>query len=119
MITHLVLYFALPLALTLFIPGVRALLAAIVSLGGVIGWQDFAYWQAANSPDFIGPPALPIGSGAVSLAAAGLMIGAFTRAIGIGLNAAGLRPAPAWHLVILTGVSAVIGSAYYFGLIRF
>jgi hypothetical protein len=117
-ITQLVLYFALPLALTLFMPGVRALLAAVVSLGGAIGWQDYAFWQAANSPDFIGPPALPMGTGAVSLAAAGLMIGAFTRAIGIGLNAVGVRPAPSWHFIILAAVSAAVGSAYYFGLIR-
>jgi hypothetical protein len=118
MLTDTVLCFALPLALTLFMPGVRALLAAVVSLGGAIGWQDFAFWQAANSPDFVGPPALPIGSGALSLAAAGLMIGAFTRVIGIGLNAAGIRPAPAWHFVILVIVAGVIGTAYYFGLIR-
>jgi hypothetical protein len=118
MLTNTLLSFALPLALTLFMPGVRLFLAAVVAVGGVIGWQGFAFWQAANSPDFTGPPALPIGSGALSLAAAGLMIGAFTRLIGIGLNAAGVRPAPAWHFVILAGVSALIGSAYYFGFIR-
>ncbi|MFO1186686.1 MAG: hypothetical protein U1E87_04085 [Alphaproteobacteria bacterium] len=99
MLGQFILSFAIPLVLTLLAPGVRFFLAAVTQ-AGAIGWQDFAFWQAANSEDFVGPPALPITAGAVSVAAAGLMIGAFTRLTAIGLIAAKVKLAMPHHLAL-------------------
>lgn len=118
MLGQFILSFAVPLVLTLVAPGVRLFLAAVTILAGAIGWQDFAFWQAANSEDFVGPPALPLTAGAVSLAAAGLMIGAFTRLTAIGLTAAKVKLAMQHHLGILACMTALVGTAYWFGWIR-
>jgi hypothetical protein len=118
MVSQFILSFLVPLVLTLLAPGVRLFFAAVAVFAGAIGWQDFAFWQAANSEDFVGPPALPITAGAVSLAAAGLMIGAFTRLTAIGLTAAKVRLAMQHHLALLAGFSALVGTAYVFGWIR-
>jgi hypothetical protein len=118
MLTNLALCFGLPLLLTLLMPGVRLFLAAVVGVGGAIGWQDWAFWQAANSPDFIGPPALPLTEGAVDLAVAGFAIGVLTRGTALGLSAARIHVTPAKFAAIFIGAGSVVGAAYALGFIR-
>lgn len=114
----LLLSFCIPLVLTIVMPGLRSLLAAATAVGGVIGWQDYAFWQAANSPDFIGPPALPIGTGALSLSMAGLAIGVLTRVIAHGFHRTKRPLTWPWLILVFVGVSLAVGAAYFAGLIR-
>ncbi len=120
MSTVLLLSFLIPLALTLFAPGLRWLIAMTVLVAAAIGWQDYAYWAAANSADFVGPPKLPyLTNGAVALSAAGLAIGVLTRAIGHGFHTASGKPLNwPWLILVFIGVSAAVGAAYSAGLFR-
>lgn len=115
--TILIFSFAVPLVLTLFAPGLRALAAISAVMIALLGWQTYAFWEAANSPpDFIGPPALPMGRGAVNLSAAGLSIGTLTRGIQYALLAARVSvPFPGLALIFAL-VSAAVGGLYELGL---
>ena len=120
MMTAIILSFGIPLILTLVAPGLRWGLAIAAVLAAVIGWQDFAFWEAANSPpDFVGPPALPIGRGAVNVSAAGLAIGTLTRGIQFGLQA--MKVSVGWpaFLLIFGLVSLGVGAVYALGFFRF
>ncbi len=118
MSTTVILSFAVPMLLTLVAPGLRLLIPISVALAGVIGWQDYAFWQAANSDDFTGPPHLPLGAGAVNLSAAGLAIGVLTRTVAHAFHTAKRPLTWPWLLLLFIGVSGAVSAAYFGGVFR-
>lgn len=118
MLLDVALAFALPLALTIFMPGLRSFLAATCALSAAIGWQNWAFWQTALSPDFVGPPSLPIGPGAVDLSLTGLLIGVLARGPVLALHAAKVKVGWLLQVAIFGVVAAGVWALHEAGLVH-